>query len=415
MWKDNISKNNFEQCLKCDICSTVCPMLEVNPDYPGPKQAGPDGERYRLKDPAFYDLTLRYCLDCKRCEVACPSGVRVGDIIQSARIAYGRHSHPLRNKLMAGTDIVGSLAAPVSPIVNSLLKVGPVRSALGAMGIDRRRTLPKYNHETFAAWFQNYEQGIDTGRTVSYYHGCYVNYNYPELGMALIKLVNACGWRVRLMESERCCGAALISNGYASMATRNARTNISAIRKAVKTGADAVISTSPTCTYTIRDEYDNILGVETGDARGALMLATKWLYKKIEEGSVKLAFKPAEPRTIAYHTSCHMRKLGWAIYSVGLLRMIPEMRVEVLEQECCGLAGTFGFKKENYEFSQAIGSKLFGLIGESGAELVATDCESCRWQIEMSTGRRVLHPVEILAEALDLEKTFQLNNGNVVR
>ena len=83
---DNISPNNFEECIKCTICTAYCPVSAVNPSYPGPKQAGPDGERYRLKKPSFYDEALKYCLNCKRCEVACPSGVRVGDIIQSARI-----------------------------------------------------------------------------------------------------------------------------------------------------------------------------------------------------------------------------------------------------------------------------------------------------------------------------------------
>ena len=71
---------NLEQCLKCNLCTLVCPMMEVNPDYPGPKKAGPDGERYRLKDPAFFDYALKYCLNCKRCEVACPSGVDVADL-----------------------------------------------------------------------------------------------------------------------------------------------------------------------------------------------------------------------------------------------------------------------------------------------------------------------------------------------
>lgn len=88
MQERNISKNNFEQCIKCTVCTVYCPVVPVNPLYPGPKQAGPDGERHRLKKGIFFDDTLKYCLNCKRCEVACPSGVRIGDIIQAARIKY---------------------------------------------------------------------------------------------------------------------------------------------------------------------------------------------------------------------------------------------------------------------------------------------------------------------------------------
>ena len=78
------SENNFEECTKCTICTAYCPVMQVNPLYPGPKQAGPDGERLRLRDPNFFDEALKYCLNCKRCEVVCPSEVRVADIIQSA-------------------------------------------------------------------------------------------------------------------------------------------------------------------------------------------------------------------------------------------------------------------------------------------------------------------------------------------
>ena len=84
----NVSDNNFEQCIKCTVCTVYCPVAAVNPDFPGPKQAGPDGERLRLKKNNFYDETLKYCLNCKRCEVACPSNVKIGDIIQAARIKY---------------------------------------------------------------------------------------------------------------------------------------------------------------------------------------------------------------------------------------------------------------------------------------------------------------------------------------
>lgn len=84
--------HSFESCIKCTVCTTYCPVAKVNPLYPGPKQAGPDGERLRLKDPALYDEALKYCTNCKRCEVACPSDVKIGDIIQRARADFARAS-----------------------------------------------------------------------------------------------------------------------------------------------------------------------------------------------------------------------------------------------------------------------------------------------------------------------------------
>lgn len=83
-----MNDTRFESCIKCTVCTTACPVSSVNPRYHGPKQAGPDGERLRLKDGALYDEALKYCINCKRCEVACPSDVKIGDIIQRARARY---------------------------------------------------------------------------------------------------------------------------------------------------------------------------------------------------------------------------------------------------------------------------------------------------------------------------------------
>ena len=117
----NKSDNNFEQCLKCTICTVYCPVLAVNPDFPGPKHGGPDQERLRLKMPSFYDEANKYCMNCKRCEVACPSNVRVGDIIQKAKLKYSRHKPSLRDFFLSHTDLVGTLSSPFAPIVNKVL------------------------------------------------------------------------------------------------------------------------------------------------------------------------------------------------------------------------------------------------------------------------------------------------------
>ena len=410
MQENNISPNNFENCLKCNICTEVCPMMAANPHYPGPKQAGPDGERYRLKDPAFYDLTLKYCLNCKRCEVACPSGVKVGDIIQIARLKHGRQTRPIRDTALASTDFVGTLASAFAPIANPLLKSAPVKGVLDVLGVDRRRTFPAYSSQKFVDWFRN-EAPSQEGfrRYVSYFHGCYANYNYPALGRAFVTLLNACGYGVRLLDKEKCCGVALISNGMGAQATRQAKVNLASIRKALEDGSEAVLTSSSTCTFTMRDEYSHILGLAADDVRGNLTLAVKFLFDKVETGAVRLAFKPEWHASFAYHTACHMQKLGWQLCPTGLLRKIPGLKLAVLPQECCGIAGTFGFKKENYPYSQKIGEKLFRAIRGSGASAVVTDCETCKWQIEMGTGYAVHNPLEVLLSALDIEKTTQLN------
>lgn len=403
--QNSVSENNFEQCIKCTICTVYCPVAAANPDYPGPKQAGPDGERLRLKQPDFYDNALKYCMNCKRCEVACPSNVRIGDIIQAARIKYGpQRNTSLRNFVLSNTDLVGSLATPFAPIVNTAVTLKPVRYVMDkVMAIDHRRVFPKYAHGTFTSWYRKHAAAAQAAyaKQVAYFHGCYVNYNNPQLGKDLIRIMNALGYGVQLLDKEKCCGVALISNGLYKQARRQAETNLASIRRAVSDRGLTVLATSSTCTFTLRDEYPHLLEMKNDDVRDRVELATRYLYRLITEQGARLRFREdAAPLRVAYHTPCHMEKMGWAYYSIELLRMIPGVEVTVLDSQCCGIAGTYGFKKENYATSQAVGEGLFRQIEASGADLVATDCETCKWQIEMSTSKRCEHPLTILASRL---------------
>lgn len=398
----NISDNNFEQCIKCTICTVYCPVAAVNPNYPGPKQAGPDGERLRLKKFNFYDESLKYCINCKRCEVACPSNVKIGDIIQAARIKYSKKQPKLRDYILANTDLVGTLSTPFAPIVNTTLGLKPVKAILdGVMKIDHRRTFPKYAFGTFESWYKKVaKKQAAYPSQVSYFHGCYVNYNNPQLGKDLIKVMNAFGIGVQLLEKEKCCGVALISNGLIKQAQKQARTNINSIRKSVLEKKLPVIATSSTCTFTIRDEYPHLLDVDNADVRENVELATRYIYRLLSQKKTKLNFKTGEKIKVAYHTPCHMEKLGWAYYSIELLKLIPNVELTVLDSQCCGIAGTYGFKKENYKTSQDIGESLFKQIEALDIDYVVTDCETCKWQIEMSTSKRCEHPISILANAL---------------
>lgn len=398
------SEFNFEQCIKCTVCTVYCPVAAVNPLYPGPKQAGPDGERLRLKRPEFFDESLKWCLNCKRCEVACPSNVRIGDIIQAARIKHSKKKPGLREYILANTDFMGTMASPLAPIVNMAVGLKPIKVVMDkTIGIDHRRMFPKYAFGTFESWLKrNRKKQAKFPRQVSYFHGCYVNYNNPQLGKDFVKIMNALGIGVQLLEKEKCCGVALISNGLIDQAKRQGEVNISSIRRSVVENKIPVLGTSSTCTFTLRDEYPHLLGIENKDVRDGIELATRYIYRLLSSGEVKLRFKKNAPKLrVAYHTACHMEKLGWAYYSTELLRMIPSVELIQLDSQCCGIGGTYGFKKENYATSQAVGEGLFRKIEASGCDVVSTDCETCKWQIEMSTSKEVIHPLSILANALE--------------
>ena len=409
--EQNTNAESFEQCIKCTVCTVYCPMVAVNSDYPGPKQAGPDGERYRLKNPMFYDDALDLCLNCKRCEVACPSNVKIGDLIQSARLKYSSKKPKLRDFMLANTDLLGSVATTMAPVVNFTLGLRPVKAVMdGVLAIDHHRTFPKYSGQKFETWFKRHALKKQEAyeKKVSYFHGCYANYNYPKLAKDFVKIMNALGYGVNLLEKEKCCGVALISNGFKDQAVKQAELNLGSIRTAVKRG-EPVLTTSSTCTFTMRDEYAHILELDNSDVRSSIALATKFIYELVDAGKAKLIFKEDYRKRIAYHTPCHMEKLGWAVYSTSLLRMIPGVDFNMLDSQCCGIAGTYGFKKEHYNDSQKIGESLFRQIADLNVDMVATDCETCKWQIEMSAKVQVENPISIIADALDVEATINAN------
>ncbi len=399
-----LNDTSFDNCIKCTVCTTYCPVARVNPLYPGPKQAGPDGERLRLKDPALYDEALKYCTNCKRCEVACPSDVKIGDIIQRAKARYNPHRPSLRDTILSHTDLMGTVSTPFAPLVNAATGLKPVRQLLDkALKIDHRRQLPKYSFGTFRRWYrQQAEEQKLFSEQIAYFHGCYVNYNHPQLGKDLIRVFNAMGIGVQLLEKEKCCGVPLIANGFHAKARKQAQQNVGYLETAVQDKNLTVVATSSSCTATLRDEYPHLLGVDNHAVRDRITLVTRELYRLLEQGKT-LPLNPL-PLRVAYHTPCHMEKMGWTSYTLDLLRRIPGLELVVLESQCCGIAGTYGFKKENYTTSQGIGAPLFRQIEESGVDMVVTDCETCKWQVEMSTSKPCEHPITLLARALATKK-----------
>jgi glycerol-3-phosphate dehydrogenase subunit C len=392
--------SKFEACTKCVICTEYCPVSDARADYPGPKQSGPDGERQRLKDASFYNEALKLCTNCKRCEVVCPSDVKIGDVIALAREKFGKKSFSPRDAVLSHTDFMGSMAVTAAPIVNFFASLPPVKYFLEKfLKIPSWRTFPKYASQTFRAWYFNEapeQKNYDD--QVSFFHGCFINYNNPSLGRDVVSVLNALGVGVRLLESERCCGVPLIASGFFDDAKENAGHNKTYIEKALDS-SPRIVCASSTCAMVVRDEYPDVLGVDNSSWRDRFDLFPRHVYRLLESGR-ELFLKPIKKKKVAYHTACHMERLGWSAYSIELLKLIPGIELTLLPSQCCGIAGTYGFKLENSECSQTIGSSLFRDIKKSGAELVVSECETCKMQIEMSAGIPCENPATVLSWAL---------------
>ncbi|WP_329601978.1 anaerobic glycerol-3-phosphate dehydrogenase subunit GlpC [Sansalvadorimonas verongulae] len=394
------SDRSFDQCLKCTACTSQCPVALARPDFPGPKQCGPDGERLRLKSPDFLDDALKYCTGCKRCEVACPSDVRIADIIALAKDKYGNNSFKVRDFVLSHTDMMGTLTRGTAPLVNKLTSIKPVKMLMDkGLGIDQRRTFPAYARKSFRSQYKSVAARQENFvRKVSYFHGCSVNNNEPELGMDLIKVLNAMNIGVRLMKKEKCCGVPLVANGFHKKARANGELNMASFEESLNGGSERVVATSSSCAWMLKDEYPHILGVSNENVQSRISFITRFLANEFKSGNIP-AMKPVNLK-VAYHSPCHLIRAGGVIHTLKTLWEIPGLELTQLDSNCCGIAGTYGFKKENYETSQSVGDKLFKQIEASGCDYVVTDCETCKWQVEMSTSKKVLHPVTLLAMSL---------------
>lgn len=398
---------SFDQCVKCTLCLGSCPVLGTAPGFPGPKGAGPELARFPDRKP---DPILEYCTLCKRCELACPSGVKIAGLNLRLRSKLKR-SRPMRDWFLGNAELASRLASPVAPVANAVLSWGPVRvAAEWAMGLDRRRPFPKFAARSFKRGHghpagqsrQGIRRTMGSGEgparpKVAYFAGCYATYNDPDLAEAVVEVLERNGFDV-VVPDHRCCGLPLIANGFLGKARDNASHNIEVLMKYAEEGIP-VVTASPGCGLTIQEEYPELFGLP-GSQRvaGNLYDISEFLMYLHEKGQLNLDFA-AKSETLAYHAPCHLLALGIGRPSLALLRLIPGMRVIELPEGCCGIAGTYGFKKEKYEISMAVGKPLFEAAQVSGAARVATDCETCGLQFEHGSGLPSIHPIKVLRDA----------------
>src|ERR671910_542381 len=203
---------------------------------------------------------------------------------------------------------------------------------------------------------------------------------------------------------QDCCGLPLQSNGNFEAARAYVRRLVANLAPYAREGVPIVVN-STSCGLMLKREAHEILGVEDDDLR-AVSEATydlcEFLLLMHERGELRTDFRPL-PQTVPYHAPCQQRGHGIGKPALDLLALIPDLRVIELDADCCGIAGTYGLKKEKYEISMAVGERLFRDVWESGANLAACDSETCRWQIEHGAGVHAVHPVELLFRGYGLD------------
>jgi len=412
-------KTNADACIRCATCMAVCPVSRVTPKFPGPKQTGPGAERFRRPGDPSVDEWIDLCIGCHLCDLVCSSGVNISELNLIAKAKFlDEKGRPFRDWLLTHSYLYGWLGSLFSPIINLLLKNSVTKRMVEwILNIDRRRELPVYESTTFRYWFRKHQsQGNppsppfskggrggfgphpnDT-KKVAYFYGCYINTNEVDVGKATVQVLEANGFEVTL-PPQRCCGIPMLGNGEFKAARTMGLYNVPSLLKAIHSGSDILFS-STSCGYMIKHEYSRLLSIPRAEEVAQHIFDTFEFLRNLKESNgLNTNFKGLSLKA-AYFAPCHLRTLGIGLPALEILRLIPGLKVDNIEADCCGMGGTFGFKKEKYEISQEIGKDLLESIDRLQPQIILSDCEGCRIQIRHLTGKKVLHPIQILRDAL---------------
>jgi glycerol-3-phosphate dehydrogenase subunit C len=237
---------------------------------------------------------------------------------------------------------------------------------------------------------------MDPKRRVALFTGCFFNYYDPTVSDAAVAVLEHNGFQV-VVPDQSCCGLPMEAKGNHAGAVRNIAHNARAFRQAIAQGCP-VVTLCPSCYLFIRRHYGLEGGEDGGTLARSITLISSFLLQLNASGQLSREFK-ALPQTVFYQTPCHLTAAGIGQPSVDLLKLIPGVDIRHISTECCGLSGTWGYEKKNATLSLDIGRKLFEDIRQVKADLVITDCGSCRMQAEAGAAVSPLHPIVMLKRA----------------
>jgi FAD/FMN-containing dehydrogenase/Fe-S oxidoreductase len=405
---------SVEMCNGVGVCrktldGTMCPSYMVTRDEEHSTRGRANALRAVLSGrmaaaeftgKRLYEV-MDLCLECKGCKAECPSNVDMAKLKYEFLYHYYRaNGLPLRNRLFGRIERLNRLGSRLPGLVNTLSTAPLSRWLLEKVaGIDRRRPLPALAAETFTDWFARRPPPSSAGRgDVVLFHDTFVTYNTPEIGRSAVELLEAAGYRVVLID-RKCCGRPLISKGMLAEAREHAAWNVARLAPYAARGV-AIVGLEPSCLLTLRDEWVDLL--RTDEARavaGQSALLEQFLLRERERG-LALSWS-RHGRAALLHGHCHQKAMIGTGPTVAALKWAG-YDVSEVDSGCCGMAGSFGFEREHYDLSVALGNRRLAPAVKAApptTEVIAPGI-SCRQQIEHLAGRRAKHPAEALRDAL---------------
>ena len=405
------------QCIRCGSCLNVCPVFRlVGGHVFGKVYTGGIGTILT----AWFDELKKseeiqgLCIQCGNCKQVCPSKIDIPELIMEIRRRLAiQEGQPLITKaifaVVNNRRLFHSILRTASVTQAPFAKDGFIRHLpMFLSKLTDFRSLPAIADVPFRDRIREIEQPKSQEK-VAFYAGCLIDFAYPGMGEALVKVFNKAGIEIVFPDAQTCCGAPARYSGAYEVAAQNAADNIKALEEAE---TEYVVSACPTCTAALKYEFlstfeslGQVQWVERAKELSAkTMDFSSFVKKLVDEG--RLAFKEARQITkLTYHDSCHLKRtLNVFEEPRELLKRCGHEIVEMFESDiCCGMGGSYSLKLP--EISAPILERKLKNIRETGTSLVAMDCPGCVMQIKGGFDKEggpidVRHTVELLSEML---------------
>lgn len=403
--------NGSADCRKSSLIGgTMCPTYMATGDEDKTTRARANALREYLTRPKNSNVfdsdevlqILDLCIMCKACKSECPSNVDMAKYkAEFLQQYYDQHGFPLRSRLIAYLPRINRWGMFFRPVTNFITGTNLFKKTIK---FAPQRSIPKLSEETLVHWQKKHKSTEKSLKKVYLFADEFTNFNESHIGIKTILLLNKLGYEVVIpkhMES----GRTFLSKGMVRKAKEIASFNVAQLSGIISEEVP-LVGLEPSTILTFRDEYPDLVDKSLQHSAKLLGKNTKlleeFIVSEISKGYIRSEQFTTEERTVKLHGHCQQKAVASTLPTIQMLQLPANYKVQEIKSGCCGMAGSFGYEEEHYALSMQIGElHLFPEVRKAQAEeIIAAPGTSCRHHIEEGTGRKVLHPVEVLWDAL---------------
>jgi FAD/FMN-containing dehydrogenase/Fe-S oxidoreductase len=346
--------------------------------------------------------SLDLCLACKGCKSDCPVGVDVATYKSEFLSHYYEGRWRPRSAYAFGKiDVWARLASHMPGLINLSTQLPLLRDVSKLVaGIPKERSIPAFAPQTFRQWFRRRQPVNRELSLVLLWPDTFNNYFLPDTAKAAVEVLESAGYRVVLPKAKLCCGRPLYDWGMLDRAKRLLLETLATLEDEIAQGIPMVVL-EPSCATVFRDEMLNLF---PEDERAVRLSKQTFLLSEFLEKKAKNFSPPKLACKAIVHGHCHHKSVMRMTDEESVLRKMG-IDFESPAPGCCGMAGAFGFEKDKYDVSVAIGElELLPAVRKASPEtLIIADGFSCREQVAQCTNRRALHLAEVIQMAAQAE------------